>query len=148
VFRLARFVEPDKGPQTTVTIHADGRVVAEVPEGLLSLAPTDLTKHVKNRVIAEDPDVEPEPLTTKVLEGKLSAKELQELLRFALHEQECFDFDEAAVTAAIRDRYKSDGSVRDSTDSTTTAFRVQTAEKSHEVSWTRLTKAAWDFPEV
>src|SRR5262249_35052820 len=74
--------------------------------------------------------------------------ELEELLRFALYEQEFFDFDPRAVRAAIRARYKSDGSVFDPADATTTRFRIQTADRKLEVRWAQLDKAAWDFSKV
>jgi hypothetical protein len=121
--------------------------VAEVPDGLVSLAPTVLTQHAKSRG-EEGPEGGPEPQKTQVFEGSLSAAELQDLVRFALHEEEFFEFEPDAVKAAIRDQYQSDGSVVDSTDATTTTFRVQTADRGHEVTWFRHTKAAWDFPRV
>jgi hypothetical protein len=131
-----------------LTIHADGRVIAEVPDGLLSLAPQDLTRHAQGRARADGAGGDLEPPKSKVLEGRLSARELEDLLRFTLHEQEFFDFDPAAVKAAIRDKYQSYGDVTDPTDATTTAFHIRTAEQEHEVRWTRLAKATWDFPDV
>jgi hypothetical protein len=83
-----------------------------------------------------------------VINGRLSAQKLEALLQFALRDQEFFDFDPAEVQAAIRDEYQSDGSVRDSTDATTTRYRIRTADRVHEVSWYRLNKSAWDFPKV
>jgi RNA polymerase sigma factor (sigma-70 family) len=144
VLRMERSVESSPGPGIALTIYADGRVVAEVPDGLFSLSPTDLTRHVKDRGTAEDSA----PQKIKVLEGRLSRRELEEILRFALHEQEFFDFDQAAVQAAIRDTYHCEGSVRDGNDATTTSFRIQTADRNHEVTWSRLDKAAWEFPKI
>jgi hypothetical protein len=106
-----------------------------------------LTQHVTGRTSAAAP-VDAEAEKGKALYGRLSAHELGEVLRFALHDQEFFEFDQAAVKAAILDLYESDGNVNDSTDATTTGFLVRTAERSHEVRWTRLAKSAWDFPEV
>jgi hypothetical protein len=148
VLQMSRSVDSATGPTMILTIHADGRVNAEIPDGLASLAAADLTKHAKDRAIVTDPDRNREPSKTKVITGRLSPQELEELLRFALHDQEFFDFDQAAVKAAIQDRYRSDGNVADSTDATTTCFRIQTADRKHEVKWTRLAKAAWDFPNV
>jgi hypothetical protein len=84
----------------------------------------------------------------KVVEGRISTDELQELLRFALREQEFFDFDSGEVRAAIGDQYPCDGNVFDSNDATTTSFRIQTADGNHEVTWAQLDKAVFDFPEV
>ncbi len=77
VCRLERFAGTGEGPRITVTIHADGRVIAEVPDG------------------------DPRDKRVNVLEGKLSAQDLQDLVRFALHDQELFDFDPAEVKAAL-----------------------------------------------
>jgi hypothetical protein len=148
VFRLDRTVDSATAPGMVLTIHANGRVVAEVQDGLFSLAPQELTRHAQGRVGAGGAGPDPEPPKSKVLEGRLSARELEDLLRFTLHEQEFFDFDPAAVKAAIRDKYQSDGEVTDPTDATTTGFRVRTADQEHEVRWTRLAKSTWDFPDV
>jgi RNA polymerase sigma factor (sigma-70 family) len=148
VFRMDRSVDSVRAPGMVLTIFADGRVIAEVPEGLSSLSATDLTKYEKEQGIAGDIDQDAKRQKAKVLEGKLSNQELEELLRFALHEQEFFNFDPAAVKAAIRDKYQSDGKVTDNNDATTTGFHIQTAERNHEVQWRQLAKAAWDFPQV
>jgi RNA polymerase sigma factor (sigma-70 family) len=148
VFRMERSVEGAPGPRMVSRIHADGRVVTEVPDGLSSLSAQELTRYAKDRALAADDDRGPQPQKNTAIEGKISTRELEDLLRFALHDQEFFDFDEAAVRAAIRDQYQSDGSVQDDSDATTTRFRVQTADGHHEVSWTRLARSAWDFPEV
>jgi hypothetical protein len=129
-------------------IHANGRVVTEVPEGSVSLAPQDLTRHAQDRVGASGPDPAPGPPKRKVLEGRLSARELEDLLRFALHDQEFFDFDPAAVKASVRDKYQSDGTVSAPADATTTVLRIRTADHDHEVRWASLAKTVWDFPEV
>jgi hypothetical protein len=148
VLRMDRSVDTAAGPRMVLTIYADGRVLAEVPDGLLSLAAEDLTQHAKGRADAAGPAGNPGPQKSKVLDGRLCARELEEVLRFALHDQEFFEFDQAEVKAAIRDKYQSDGNVRDSTDATTTGFRIRTADRNHEVRWSRLGKAAWDFPKV
>jgi RNA polymerase sigma factor (sigma-70 family) len=144
VLRIDRSVGGSNRPGMALTICVDGRVIAEVPDGLISFAPTDLTSHVKGRVLAPNS----QPQKSKVLEGRLSARELNELLRFALDEQKFFDFDPAAVRFEIREKYQSDGTVADSTDATATTFRIRTADRTHEVRWSRLAKTAWDFPDV
>jgi len=148
VFRMDRSVDGVMGPGMVLTIFADGRVVAKVPEGLFSVAATDLTSYENERIIADALKENPKPRKIKVLKGKISVGELEALLRFALHDQEFFDFDESSVKTTIRDRYQSDGKVTDSNDATTTGFNIQTAVRNHEVRWYRLAKSAWDFPDV
>src|SRR5262249_35022897 len=94
------------------------------------------------------PDQDATLRTTKVLQGRLTPSELEELLRFALHDQDFFDFDATAVKAGIRDQYQSNENVSDPTDDATTCYQIQTADWTHEVNWHRLPKAAWDFPKV
>jgi hypothetical protein len=144
VLRMDRSLEAARGPKMVLTVHADGRVVAEVPDGLLSLSASELTEYARGLANPADPAAP----KGQVLEGRLSARELEEVLRFTLHDQEFFQFDPVAVKAAIREKYQSDGNVKDSTDATTTVFHIQTADRRHEVRWSRLTKAAWDFPKV
>jgi hypothetical protein len=148
VFRMERSLDTLPGPGMALTIYADGRVVAELPDGLLSLAPTDLTTHVERTVVTGQPDQDATLRTTKVLQGRLTTSELEELLRFALHDQEFFDFDATAVKAGIRDQYQSNENVSDPADDATTCYQIQTADWTHEVNWHRLPKAAWDFPKV
>jgi hypothetical protein len=143
VLRMDRSVDSSTGPGLVMSIHADGRVVAEIPDGLNSLSGEALTRYVKDRLRSSARM--PKTLSRRPF---WFAGELQELLKFALQEQEFFHFDPGAVKAAIRDQYKSDGSVSDPNDATTTGFRIQTADNNHEARWFRLTKAAWDFPKV
>jgi hypothetical protein len=84
----------------------------------------------------------PKTRKLKVLEGKLSGQELHELLRFAIRDQAFFDFDAAAVKATIANNY-SVGDPADLTGETTTCFRVQTRDRSHDVKWPGLAKAAF-----
>jgi hypothetical protein len=144
VFRFERTVGTNTDPGTVLTIHADGRVEAVVPNGLVSLFPADLTQHVRDRNWA----AQPKPESLRRLEGKLSPRQLEELLRFALHDQEFFDFEPVAVKAAIREVYQCDGDISDANDDTTTSFRIRTADRAHEVKWQRLGRAAWEFPRV
>jgi RNA polymerase sigma factor (sigma-70 family) len=144
VFRMERSVESATRALFALTIYADGRVVAHVADDTLSPSTRDLTKQAQDQASPEDS----EPRKVNVLAGKLGARELEELLRFALHDQEFFDFDPATVRAAIWDKYQSGGSGTDPNDATTTSFLVQTADRSHEVKWPGLTKAVGDFPQV
>jgi RNA polymerase sigma factor (sigma-70 family) len=148
VLRMDRSVDGVPGLVMGLTIHADGRVRAEVPDGSVSLAEQDLIKHAKSRVRPDNPDRDPEPPKIKAFEGRLSARELEELLRFALHDQEFFDFDPDAVKATMREQYQSDGNNSRSSDAVTTCYRVQTADRAHEVRWLGLPKTVWDFPKV
>jgi RNA polymerase sigma factor (sigma-70 family) len=148
VLRMDRSIESSAGTSAVLSIYADGRVVAEIPDGLTSLSATDLTRYAKNRAREQTSGKDLQPPRIKVIEGRISARELQELMRFALREQEFFAFEPDAVRAAIRDKHHSDGNVSDRTDDTTTSFRIQTADHRHDVRWSKLTKAAWDFPKV
>lgn len=145
VLRLNRVVDSSPAASVQLTIFADGRVLAEVPEGLKSLAAQDLTRYARCRTEAGKNDELP---GFKVLQGKLARPDLEELMRFAVLEQDFLTIDAATVKTAIRRVYESDGAVVDTTDTTTTAFMVQTADKKNQVSWPRLDKSAWDFPEV
>jgi RNA polymerase sigma factor (sigma-70 family) len=142
VLRMERSVESATTPLFAMTIYADGRVVAQVADD--SLSTRDLTNHAQTQVSLAGSEAR----KIKVIAGTLCARELEELLRFALHDQEFFDFDPAVVNAAIADKYQSGGTGTDPNDATTTAFRVQTADRNHEVRWPRLTKAVGDFPKV
>jgi len=148
VVKMVRCLEAGGGPRMVLTIYADGRVAAEVPEGLLTLGAEELTRHAKARAAIAAPVGDAGRPKANLIHGRLSARELGDVLRFVLHDQEFFDFDPAAVKTAIRDTYQSDGNVSDSTDATTTGYLIQTADKNHEVRWSRLTRAAWDFPNV
>jgi RNA polymerase sigma-70 factor (ECF subfamily) len=144
VLHMARSVESTGKPLFALTVYADGRAVVDVADDSLPQATRDAGKPANDPAGAD----ETEAPRRKVLEGKLSAQELEELLRFALHDQGFFDFDSAAVKAAIRQRYPSQGSMTAAADPTTSVFRIQTAERSHEVRWSGLSRAAGDFPKV
>jgi RNA polymerase sigma factor (sigma-70 family) len=148
VLRMDRSVVSLAGTSAVLSVYANGRVVAEIPEGLSSLSATDLTRFAIERVHEQTAGKDLEPPRIKVIEGRISTAELQELMRFALREQEFFDLEPEAVRAAIRDKYHSDGSVTDPTDATTTGFRIRTSDRTHEVRWPKLAKSAWDFPKV
>jgi hypothetical protein len=145
VLRMDRCVDGSKGLGTRVTVFADGRVVTEVPEGLSSLHAQHLTQFVRGQVPA---DKEHQAPKRKMLQGKLSAAELAELVRFVAQEQEFLAFDPNAVKVEIQDRYQSDAAVRDDTDATTTDFLIQLADCTHQVRWSRLDRSMWNFPEV
>ena len=144
VLRLERFVPPMDGLRTRTTIYAGGRMTIEVPKGLLSLSPNALTKYAKERAEDEDPKAE----QTEVFEKHLSPAELNDLMRFALHEQEFFEFRPDEVKTSLRQRYHSDGSVYDPGDATHTHLFLRTAAQEHAVEWTRLTLSALRFKEV
>ena len=112
-----------------MTIFADGRVKAEVPEGLGSLSAQELTQYVRSRGDAAKTELP----GFNVLEGKLSRAELEELMRFVVFEQEFLTIDADAVKSAIGRVYHSDG--RFSTVRIRRrAFMVQTADKN-TISW-------------
>jgi hypothetical protein len=101
VLRMKRSVDSSKLPGTVLTIFANGRGRAEVPEELPSLSPQDLAQYVRARTLAQGPGQANQQPRIKVLEGKVPIEELEELLRFALHDQEFFDFDQGAVRSAL-----------------------------------------------
>jgi RNA polymerase sigma factor (sigma-70 family) len=145
VLRMERCVDGFKGLGTRVTVFADGRVVTEVPEGLSSLSAQKLTQFVRGQVPADKEHPVPK---MKVLQGKLSAAELAELVRVVAQEQEFLTFDPKAVKVEIRDKYQSDAAVRDDTDATTVDFQIQLADRTHQVRWSRLGRSMWNFPDV
>ena len=145
VLRMDRAVDSSLLPGVSLTIFADGRVVAQVPEGLHSLSAQTLTEFVRNYASHEK---DRRSLRITVLEGRIRISELEEIVRFAVQEQEFFTFDAASIKAAISEEYQSDWTVHDATDETTTAYTVQTAEKKQTVCWSKLTRSIWDFPGI
>lgn len=145
VLRMDRLIDAGTTPSARLTVFADGRIQVEVPEGLGSLSAQELTKFLHGRKDKAKESKVPEP---KILQGKLSRLELDELMRFAVIDQEFMTLDAATVKAAISNEYQRDGTVHDDTDATTTVFMVQTAYSKREVSWTQLARSAWDFPKV
>ena len=145
VLRMDRSVDSSLFPGVSLAIFADGRVVAEVPEGLHSLSAQTLTEYARTYA-GQEKDRNAPRIT--VLEGRIPISELEELIRFAVQEQEFFTFDAASIKAAIGEEYQSDWVVHDAKDETTTAFTVQTADKKHTVCWSKLIRSIWDFPEI
>src|SRR5262249_18448401 len=116
---------PDNNPKTSVTIPADGPGVADLPDGLLSLVPTQLTEYAKNHAGAGT-----ERRGSKVLEWKLSTRELQDLVQFAVFDEEFFTIDNEEVAAeyTFLGKYARAASPE-------TVLCIQTAERRHEVRW-------------
>jgi RNA polymerase sigma factor (sigma-70 family) len=144
VLRLQRVVDCSPAWQVHLTVFADGRVKAEALKGLKSLAAQPLTRYVRAHKEADKGDL-PE---FEVLEGKLSKLELEELMRFVVLDQDLMTVNADALKSAIERTYQCNGTVVDTKDSTTTTFMVQTADKKHEVSWPRLDKSIWEFPDL
>jgi hypothetical protein len=116
-----------------------------------------VTIRAGGRLTVEVPDPDPEGPGGQVLEGELPAPKLLELFRFALHDQEFFDFDPVEVKAALRRakaptplqaRYQRDGKLGSPADAPTTRLRIRTADRDHEVRWDELGNARYLFPEV
>ena len=146
VLRMNRSVDFSLLPGVSLAIFADGRVVAQVPEGLHSLSAQNLTEFVRGDHAGQEKDRNAPRIT--VLEGRIPIAELEELVRFAVQEQEFFTFDAASIKAAIGEEYQSDWAVHDAKDETTTAFTVQTADRKHTVCWSKLIRSIWDFPGI
>jgi RNA polymerase sigma factor (sigma-70 family) len=104
-----------------LTVRADGRVEA--------LAPSPAG---------------PEP----PVQGRLAEEELQDLLRFIVHDQEFFAFNARTIDRDLRRAYVY-GEVLDSPyDRVTTRVRVRTADREHDANWHQLASAAVLFPEA
>jgi RNA polymerase sigma factor (sigma-70 family) len=148
VLQLERSLDDGQSPRVRARIHADGRIIAELPSGVNSLAPGKLAAH-RDQVRANRCDSECAG-ETRIVEGKLSPQELQELLRFIVLEQDFFQFDPEEVRTALARAEPSQSRLRrfDHSDVTTTTIRVQTANLQHEVQWPRLYDASWKHPTM
>jgi RNA polymerase sigma factor (sigma-70 family) len=104
-----------------LTVHADGRVEAVAPPSAGPGSP---------------------------VRGRLSAGELQDLLRFVVHDQEFFAFDARALDRDLRRAYVYDGTLNSPYDRVTTRVRVRTADREHDADWHQLASAAVVFPEA
>jgi hypothetical protein len=80
--------------------------------------------------------------------GQLAAEELQDLLRFVVHDQEFFAFNARLVDRDLRRAYLYDGLLDSPNDRVTTRVRVRTAEREHDAKWHQLASAALLFPEA
>jgi RNA polymerase sigma factor (sigma-70 family) len=145
VLSMDRSVDSSLLPGVSLTIFADGRVVAQVPEGLHSLSAQTLTEFVRDYASQEKDRKAPR---IRLLEGRIPRAELEELVRFAVQEQEFFTLDAVSIKAEIGEEYQSDWAVHDAKDETTTTFTVQTADKKHTVAWSKLIRSIWDFPGI
>jgi RNA polymerase sigma factor (sigma-70 family) len=128
-------------------IHGDGRLVAEVPAGVSSLAPGKIT--ASEREPAKSSGGAPVRPTKVVVHGKLSPETLNELMEFVVRDQEFFDFDKSRVEDALQMEPSPTGRRRFSReDATTTLIHLQTGDRQHRVSWERLYDVTWKYPQV
>jgi hypothetical protein len=104
-----------------LTVHADGRVEALAPSPAGPGAP---------------------------VRGRLAAEELQDLLRFIVHDQEFFAFDARLIDRDLRRAYLYDGQINSPSDRLTTRVRVRTADRKHDANWHQLASATVLFPEA
>lgn len=84
----------------------------------------------------------------KTVEGKLSAKDLQELLRFAVRDNDFFGFDAAKVAAAVKAEQAKKGPGIAIADAATTIIRINADGKEHEAKYYALGLAANQHPAV
>ena len=104
-----------------LTVRADGRVEAVAP-----------------------PSAGPE----SPVQGRLTAGELQDLLRFVVHDQEFFAFDARELDRDLRRAYVYGGTLNSPYDRVTTRVRVRTADREHDARWHQLASAVVVFPEA
>ena len=115
------------------TKNSGNEFSAEERQSLLELV--DLVRANRDK----QPDVGPE------IEAKLSAEELQDLLRFAIDEQHFFQFDPHKELEAEQERT---GLMVDLFDGVTTVIRIQTSERDHEATFYGLYDYAMTYPAV
>lgn len=105
-----------------LSIKADGRVVA---------------------VLRQEPGAKPARS-----EAKLSPQELQQLVQFAVHDQEFTAFDESKAWNTLLTEYEFEGDMKAPRDTLMTEIRLQTAEREHIVQWYQLGSTEVWFHEV
>lgn len=114
------FTPPRKNKEPYLTIRADGSVFVNDPFGF-------------------KPNIE----------TKLTPKELQDLLRFALVENDFFGFDSAKVSAAVKAEQAKKGVIGPViADAPTTVIRIHANGKEHEARYYALGSAADSYPTV
>jgi hypothetical protein len=148
VLQLERGLDDGVTPSVLVRIHADGRLIVELPDGVNSLAPSKLAA-LRDGVRAGPCDVMC-AAGHRIVEGKLSPEALQELLRFIILDQNFFEFEAEKVRTAVARAEPPRSGLRrfNHPDITTTTIRVQTANRQHEVKWPRLYDASWKHPRM
>lgn len=84
----------------------------------------------------------------KRVETKLTPAELQALLRYALHDQQFFEFDAEKVKAVVQEIQKKQGVAVAIGGASTTVIKIRTAAKEHEARCYALGTVAGQYKEV
>jgi hypothetical protein len=83
-----------------------------------------------------------------LIEAKISAEALQELLRFAIDEHHFFDFDNAAASQLLRAEQDRSGLRYTTIDASTTVIRIRTSERDHTGEFYALRNYLEAYPSV
>lgn len=81
-------------------------------------------------------------------EAVLSPAEIQELLRFAITEQDFFAFDAVSVRQAIEAEFKKAGGGTAISDLSDTVVQIRTANQEHEARYNALASWAQWYPNI
>jgi RNA polymerase sigma factor (sigma-70 family) len=81
-------------------------------------------------------------------EGKITPRELEDLLRFIIKDKAFFDFDRAATQQAVADRAMKAGFATVIKDASTTIIRVQADGQDKEVRYYGLATFATQYPDI
>jgi hypothetical protein len=79
---------------------------------------------------------------------KISAEELQDLLRFVIDEQHFFEFDSVTAQQELEAERNRTGRMMHIADGVTTVIRIQTAERDHKANFYALYEYATAYPAV
>jgi len=82
------------------------------------------------------------------IEAKISAEELQDVLRFVIDEQHFFEFDSEIAEQEIEAEQRRIGVTTTLWDGVTTIIRIQTADRDHKASFYGLYDHVTEFPTV
>lgn len=80
--------------------------------------------------------------------AQLSKREVQEIMQFAVHDQQVFSVDTQGVWSHLRKQYEFNGDQRAPDDTMLTEMEIQTADKSHHFAWYQLASSEAWFHEV
>jgi hypothetical protein len=82
------------------------------------------------------------------IEAKVTAEELQDLLRFVIDEQHFFEFDSVTAQQELEAERNRTGRMMHVSDGVTTLIRIQTAERDHKANFYALYEYATAYPAV
>ncbi len=82
------------------------------------------------------------------IEAKISAEELQDLLRFVIEDQHFFDFDSVTARQELMAEEDKIGQHMTVSDGEMTMIRIRTAERDHQAEFYALHDYATEYPGV